>query len=71
MKKDRLPLTVKYELEEEIARLCRRVEILERSNEDLKTRASIMCSKTFRLLRGLGMSDRDIYAYYRWTGWNK
>ena len=71
MKKKRLPLTVKYELEEEIARLNRRTRILETENEDMKTRASIMCSKTFRLLRGLGMSERDIFAYYKETGWNR
>ena len=64
-------LTEKYELEEEIARLNRRTRILERENEDLRTRASIMCYKTFRLLRGLGLSERDIFEYYRRTGWNK
>lgn len=60
-----------YELEEEIARLNRRTRILETENEDMKTRASIMCYKTFRLLRGLGMSERDIFAYYKETGWNR
>ena len=61
-----------FELEEEIdklntdiRRLNVRIRILEQSNEELKTMASIMCSKTYRLLKGLKLSDEDIFAYYR------
>lgn len=60
-----LRLTEKYELEEEVARLNRRVKRLESDIEELQTRASIMSWKTFRLLRGLKMSERDIFAYYK------
>lgn len=62
-----LRLTEKYELEEEIARLKHRERILERENEDLRTRASIMCRKTFELLQALKMPVEDIFKYYKET----
>lgn len=62
-----LRLTEKYELEEEIARLKRRERILERENDDLKARASIMCHKTFELLRALNVPVEDIFKYYKET----
>lgn len=62
-----LRLTEKYELEEEIARLKRRERILERENDDLKTRAAIMCKKTFELLRALNVPIEDIFKYYKET----
>lgn len=62
-----LRLTEKYELEEEIARLKRRERILERENEDLRARASIMCRKTFELLQALKMPVEDIFKYYKET----
>ena len=58
-------LTEKYELEEEVRRLNRRTRILEADNERLKTQAATMCRKTFWLLRALGMSEKEILAWYR------
>ena len=64
--------TEKHALEEEIdrlnddiRRLNRRTRILEADNERLKTQAATMCRKTFWLLRALGMSEKEILAWYR------
>lgn len=62
---NRLPHTRIYELEEEVRRLNRRTRILEADNERLKTQAATMCRKTFWLLRALGMSEKEILAWYR------
>ena len=64
--------TEKHALEEEIGRLNddirrlnRRTRILEADNERLKTQAATMCRKTFWLLQALGMSEKEILAWYR------
>ena len=66
--------TEKHALEEEIdrlnddiRRLKRRERILEAENDDLKTRAAIMCKKTFELLRALNVPTEDIFKYYKET----
>ena len=58
------------QLEQEIRRQNERIRILEADNEDLKARASIMCAKTYRLLKGLKLSDTYIFTYYKGVKWN-
>lgn len=49
-----------YKCEYESLRRKKNAEI-----ERLHEQIAIMCRKTFDLLKGLGLSDNDIYAYYR------